>query len=59
MAEEEILTGGCWVGEIIRVYGGMPFWGVNFRSVPTDSAVPMTVDSILEGPTKRRGQLTT
>ena len=34
MGEEEMLTGGCWVGEMMSVYGGMPFCGVNLRSVP-------------------------
>lgn len=35
MAEEEMLTGGCWTGEMTSVYGAVPFCGVNIRSVPT------------------------
>jgi hypothetical protein len=30
-----ILTGGCIAGEIRRVYGAVPFFGVNLKSEPT------------------------
>ena len=31
---EVILTGGCIAGEMMRVYGAVPFFGVNLRSEP-------------------------
>jgi len=34
-----ILTGGCIAGEIRRVYGAVPFFGVNRRSEPTSQLI--------------------
>jgi hypothetical protein len=38
---EVILTGGCIAGEIRRVYGAVPFLGVNLKSEPMGQLVYM------------------